>query len=99
VLLDSAGRRIICVALAPDGRLIVTGDGRGGVCAWAAASSTLLRRFSDRTGSVIYSVALTEMPRVRSGDVTAGDGDDVGTCLMTPAQPCYVASRDAGRRC
>jgi hypothetical protein len=99
VLLDSAGRSVNCVALSSDGKLVVTGDDSGCVCAWAAASGTLLRRFSGRAGSAIALVALAEMPRVRSGEDTAEDGGEVGTCLTRPAQPCYVASRDAGRRC
>jgi WD40 repeat protein len=109
VVLDS-GRRINCVALSSDGRLVVTGDDSGGVFAWDAHSGTLLRRFSDRTGSAIASVALTEMPRVRSEDDSAEGGDNGGTgvtwcCFMrpkqirTPAQPRFVASRDADWRC
>jgi hypothetical protein len=75
-LLDSAGRTVNFIALSSDGTLVVTGDDSGGVCACAAASGTLLRRFSDRTGSVIASVGLTVMPRVRSDEDSAEDGDN-----------------------
>jgi WD40 repeat protein len=110
VLLDCARRTVNCVAMSSDGTLVVTGDDSGGVCACAAASGTLLRRVSDRTGSAIASVGLTVTPRVRSDQDSAEDGDNGETGVTwrwftrpkqkrTPAQPRYVASRDADRRC
>jgi WD40 repeat protein len=110
VLLYSARCAVNCVALSSDGTLVVTGGDSGGFCAWAAASDTLLRRFSDRTGSAIASVGLTVMPRIRSGEDSAEDGGNGETGVTwrwfmrpkhkrTPAQPRYVASRDADRRC